>query len=125
MKSGYLINLDGQGDTRSALVAKEVFDWIERKDTPGREGDESMWTDTGIPESLHNALKKESFYSEDEVAVTIGSFDNDRAIIAVNAPYDDMGASGIFYSDDDEKSVKRWAREHGFKIEDSYVGGLY
>lgn len=123
MKVAYLINLEGMGDTMSALVTKEVFEWIERADKPGRDGKESGWIDTGIPQVLHETLKKDTFY--EEPFVTIGSFDNDRAIIAVNAATNPDGSTGILWSDDDEKSVKEWARENGFEIEDTYVGGLY
>lgn len=123
MKEAYLINLEGMEDTTSALVTKEVFEWIERPDTPGREGKISGWVDTGIPHVLHETLKKDSFYSTP--FVTIGSFNNDRAIIMVSADTNPDGSTGVLFSDDDEKTVKEWARENGVEIKDTYVGGLY
>lgn len=116
----YLISLEGMGDTTAALVSKDIFEWIERKDTPGRTGDESGWIDTGVPAVLLEALKKESHF--EEPFVTSGSFDNDRALIAA-------GSSAVIHSsldtDDAEKEVKDWARENGFEIVDTYVGGIY
>lgn len=123
MKEAYLINLEGMGDTSSALVDKEVFEWIESKKTPGRRGKESSWYDESVPAALHEALKKESFY--ERPYVTSGSMDNDRAMLAVSAPTAEDGSTGVFYQEDMERDVRDWAREHGFEIRDIYVGGLY
>lgn len=68
------IHLSGGGDSRLFLVPEEVYDWIERTDTPGREGDASSWEDTAAPQCVLDEVEY--------VWVTIGSYENDRALCA-------------------------------------------
>jgi hypothetical protein len=68
-KTMYLVELSGQGDHYRFLVSEKIIDWINSRVTPGREGDESCWSDTATPTEFG-----------EEAHLTIGSYQNDRAM---------------------------------------------
>lgn len=74
----YLLTLTGGGDTILALVDLELWTWVQRRDTPGRTARASGWYDTEVPRRVVEAMAA----TGDRVHLTIGSFQNDRALYA-------------------------------------------
>lgn len=113
----YLLVMEGQGDTHTKLVTQNVWDWIQRTDTPGRENDDTGWEDTATPESVLKALRKE----RSSAFVTSGSFTNDRALLACGdeVPFDEYGGP------EDVVSARKWAKKNGHVIVDEWEGYIY
>lgn len=88
MKKVYLIRLQGGGDVDEKFVDEEAWNWIVSRDMGQRAEDvgKGSWEDQNVPDSVMEALRKE--YSNyglhpggATVALTIGSWENDRALI--------------------------------------------
>jgi hypothetical protein len=86
--SHYLIELrEYRGDTEKKYVNKEIYDWITSNDMGQAPEDIglSSWVDQTTPESLLAILKEEGIEKE-EVDLTRGSWQNDRALWAMHLP---------------------------------------
>ena len=87
MKKVYLIRLEGGGDVEEKFVDEEAWNWIMSHDMGQPEGSTGgSLEDQIVPESVMEALRKEySAYNMDPkeavVGLTIGSWQNDRALI--------------------------------------------
>lgn len=78
----YLIVLMGQGDVDVRVVDKESFDWVNSINMGRPAGSrESSWVDSCVPES-QRALWRAAGEESDELIITIGSWQNDRALAA-------------------------------------------
>ena len=77
----YQIKLQGMGDFEEKFVDQEAWDWITSQD-PGQlpsDAGESSWEDQIVPDAVRQEIKKE--YGGEEIMVTSGSWENDRAIM--------------------------------------------
>src|SRR3954464_14699658 len=110
----YLLVMEGQGDTHTKLVTENVWNWIMRRDTPGRENGKSGWIDTAAPESVVKAVKEDN----EDVFVTIGSYQNDRALFArgEEVPFDEYGDS------DGPDNAREWAQKNGHEVAAKWEG---
>lgn len=119
----YLIVLQGQGDEYAAIVDKETWDWIN-SDVPEYAIGKSSWSERAtMPQRVREAIDKANEADPEDPQMTCGSFDNDRAmhVCAYHAAlYCDMGDE-----DETRREAKRWARENGHKIVDTYEGCIY
>ena len=88
MKKVYLIRLQGGGDVEEKFVDEEAWNWIVSRDMGQRPEDigEGSWIDQNVPDSVMKALQKE--YADyglhpkgAVITLTIGSWENDRALI--------------------------------------------
>ena len=117
MKEVYLIHLVGQGDVSVKLVSKETFDWIERE-WPGS-FEEHYLEDRTCPSRQLELMRKEWKSSGDEMeypGITIGSFNNDRAIHALP----EFGSE--FYTLVDALD---FVRENDMRIAEIFEGYIY
>jgi len=121
----FLISLQGQGDTQAALVAQDVFDWIQapRPDF----GDEAEVPDKNCPSSVQAKIAihmagdiAEGFSNPPDV--TIGSCENDRALVGVNLPETVDGVKAGFTHTGD---MVDFCREHNIAIAGEYEGYIY
>lgn len=117
----YLIKLtDGGGDTDYKIVDQETWDWINSNNMgqPSniKKGD-VLWVDQLVPKSQLELMKKEYLEDDFEPEISIGSWTNDRAILARSVrPY------GTYSS---VKDVMNALRKHGDELVDEYEGCLY
>lgn len=110
----YMIHLTGQGDVDIALVDRETFEWVTSKQQGRPAGDTSSgWIDQSVPASVKARLPRDA----QRVQLTIGSWENDRALTATLL-----------------RGVKRFTemrealahiREHKLKVVDTYEGYIY
>jgi hypothetical protein len=114
----YLIVLEGQGDVSVALVDYETWEWINSPKPESAKG-ERAWDEFKMaPEYVQNTLMK---YGDDKLIITIGSFQNDRALAASTD-----GAVWFQYGEyDDIQAAKEWASVNGYDIEDEFHGYIY
>jgi hypothetical protein len=110
-KMGLLV-LRGQGDQYVKLVDEATIEWIARDDTPGREGRETYWVDSAVPPAVKGDLG-----DDEEVGVTSGSYQNDRAMHASNV--------ASFPDFDSVKEAKAHAKANDIEIVDEYHGCIY
>lgn len=114
MNEVYLIDLEGDGDRIIALVTKEVFDWVMREDTPGRENNETGWIDTATPQIVKDSYPETS---EQDFLITSGSYNNDRAIIAVSGEN--------LHTFDSIKDLTEHIKKYDLTIGDEFQGLIY
>ena len=114
----YLIVLTGQGDTFIKVVDEETFEWIVSDDLgqPKGEEDASSWEDQLVPASQIEKIKEEEG-EYDPLRITIGSYDNDRALAAKPC-----GDYDTYYS---IKEAMKAIKSHGDELEDEYQGYIY
>lgn len=106
-KSVYLVNLVGQGDQFITLVTEDVWNWIL---SPYES------TKSGYNETLPEAVKKEMLIHHkkaEDVFVSRGSYENDRAIQAPG------------YSFDTIKEAMTYIRDNNLVLEEEFSGCLY
>jgi hypothetical protein len=107
----YLVVLEGGGDITVALVAESVWQWI---DMPF-ESQESGYYETVPAAVLAEAEKHDrlSWFKDGKLRISVGSFDNDRAISAPGLQFDDV------------ESAEAYAAAHKVKIAGTYEGCIY
>jgi hypothetical protein len=115
----YLIILTDQGDTKIKVVDQETWDWINSDDLgrhPNLEG-ASSWTDLLVPQSqLKKILDDNNGYHPH---LTIGSWQNDRAMWSCNA---DGYVEGYYGSVEDAMEA---IEKNGHELTDEYHGSIY
>lgn len=114
-----LVSLSGQGDHYFALVPQDIIDWINREDTPGRHAGESAWFDDATPPALRTALAHDTSCVNGCANVTIGSYENDRALVAVTSEADCVKCF------DSVREMTKWAADNGVEIVDEFYGCIY
>jgi hypothetical protein len=116
----YSVTLIGQGDIFAFLVDKETFDWINCGKETGR-NNQSSWIDHDIPDSIKERLK--TTHNEDEITITCGSRDNDRAIYAINLSLvlNDVHTPIL----DSVKELFEFVHDNDLTIVNEYNGHLY
>jgi hypothetical protein len=103
----YLINLEGGGDTMIYVVGKATFDWIN-SDWPANEaaGESGFyekipaaviaeWEAAGLKDEL-DARTKLDGVARDECYITIGSWDNDRAMHIPAGGFDSIVSAMVY-----------------------------
>ena len=105
----YIIHLDGE-DTYVKLVDKETFDWLSSD--PGRPEGKSSWVDPNVPPAVLARIKK---VHGDEVRITSGSWENDRAIFA----------EAVYGNCDSLKEAFELVRRKNYKVMDTFEGCMY
>lgn len=121
----YLLVLSGQGDTDVKPVDEEAYNWITSEDlgrpeTFEEDEDEHGWYDRIVPASQLELLQKDAdkFGGEVErVYITIGSYDNDRALFA-------KPVEGYATHDSVADAIKEITAK-GDTLVDSYEGCIY
>jgi hypothetical protein len=117
----YLLVCTGQGDTDVKLVDQEIWDWINLRETPGRQANASGWIDTATPAKVVEALQLNDNDQNAQPEVTIGSYQNDRVHL-VHEPaalFSEYGGSEAIQSAHD------FARANGHIIVGTYEGCIY
>jgi hypothetical protein len=125
----YLIILSGLGDVTIKIVNEMTWKWVTHHDQ-GRLplDDHFRWVDQTIPDEVKKELwLKESNkacylhnYTKFDVKLSIGSWKNDRAVIAPAITIDSEEALfGTF------KEMDRFLKKHNMKIISEYEGGAY
>lgn len=104
MADKYLIVLRGQGDTAVTLAEAAAKQWIERPPKPGK---------TGWKEKIPTAVIANHNPDYKTAEVTIGSYDNDRALYCPGDSFDTVKAAFDF------------AKKNGHNIIDEYHGYIY
>ena len=114
MKKVYLIRLTGGGDIDEKFVDEEAWNWITSDDMGQRPEDvgESGWDAQLVPGSIKKLMK--NLYGEDEVMITSGSWDNDRALMCPENV-------SIDHSKVDYGALRDSLKEQGFE----YTGEVY
>lgn len=97
----YLVSLTGHGDVEVGLVDKILFDWIDSD-----YGGESTSYMEDVPK---NSISSEPM----KITVTIGSYDNDRAIMCPKITFSSM------------KEVLAYCKQNNCTIVDEYHGAIY
>lgn len=110
----YLISLHGQGDTDIRLVEKDVWDWVvSPADFKGK-----SFLNEVPPQSVLDKInlqnKKWGQKQQKNVQITVGSFNNDRALLAP--------AYKNFYS---VREMTLFVGEQNIKIVDEFEGCIY
>lgn len=126
----YAVMLTGQGDTDIKLVTPETYNWITANELGRTNNHASSWDDTSCPievrkqiwESLHPSEKKgyNDDFNEYYPEITIGSFTNDRALVApaikqnnVKLEFNNLGDYTAFI------------KQHDITIIDTFEGYIY
>lgn len=120
MRVGIITIQDDDGSA-FAVVPEEVMQWIKRTDTPGRTGNETGWNDTAAPQCVLDILQEH--YDVSIPSVTIGSFENDRALYALGA--DLFAAHASRYTEGDLVGRLKWINDEGHEVVDTYEGMQY
>lgn len=107
-KKMYLINLSGGGDTTKSLVTEDVWNWINSDYNSDKS---SYYEDLSEPIKEQMRLHKNDNCSS--IMVTIGSYDNDRAI----------QAPGIEFRS--TKELIKYLKENDIEIVEEYEGCIY
>ncbi len=107
----YLVALDGGGDLQVTLVTQAVWDWI---DLPFGSPD-SSYCEAVPPAVLEEAKRHgtESYFKDGTMRITVGSYDNDRALFAPGRQFDDV------------EDAHEYAKENKVDIVDTYEGFIY
>jgi hypothetical protein len=116
----YSVTLTGQGDIFAFFVDKEVFEWITGGKESGR-NNQSSWLDQDIPFSAKERI--EVINGVDEIEVTCGSLDNDRALHAMSATLILNGKETSKM--DSVNELFNFAHKNNIMIIDEYVGNIY
>lgn len=118
MKKVYLIRLTGQGDIDEKFVDEEAWNWITSNDMGQSPEDvgEYSWEDQLVPDSIRKLI--ESAYDGEEVMITSGSWDNDRALmcpenVAIDKSKLDRGAL--------RDSLKQQGFEYTGEVYEGYI----
>lgn len=112
----YLITLEGQGDIYIKPVDEETFNWVTSNDEgrPAGAENESGWEDQLVPASQRTKMEAAGDWP---VEITLGSYDNDRALFAhPSGDYD------TYYT---LKEAFKAIRQHGDEVVDEYHGYIY
>lgn len=113
----YCVELEGQGDKEIKLVSKEVFDWINSRDLGRPDGcSDSGWIDQTAPQEVKDYHTK----NDGEVYITIGSWNNDRALLAPATTIN--GIEACFWS---TKELVDFCKSQDCDIEDTFEGCIY
>lgn len=113
----YCIDLEGQGDKEIKLVSKEVFDWINSSNLGRPENcEDSGWIDQTAPQEVKDYQAK----NDGKVYITIGSWGNDRALLA--NPLVINGIEAAFWN---TKELVDFCKNQDCDIEDSFEGYIY
>ncbi len=109
-KGLYLIHLSGGRDSSLSLVTEDVWNWIHS----GYDSEKSSYYEE-LSEAVKEQMRLHNKYEPDcsSVMVTIGTYDNDRAI---NAPGIEFGSM---------KELFKYVKENDIEIIDEYEGGIY
>lgn len=109
----YLIILTGQGDTEIKVVDQETWDWI-KSSNPGKPKNtkKNSWFDQLVPKSQLDKIGEVPY-------ITIGSFENDRALWSRNAD----GYQEYYY--DTVIEAMKDIKKNGHEFEDEYSGEIY
>lgn len=107
MTNKYMITLSGGGDTDVFFVDKPVFDWIN-SGIPAHAAGKGSWVEK-MPGVENDDEDNDPF-------VTIGSYDNDRAIYAGSQCADRFSSVG---------DGLKYAKRQNFNIVDTYEGMIY
>jgi hypothetical protein len=107
----YLVVLEGGGDISVALVAESVWDWI---DLPF-ESAQSGYYESIPPAVLAEAEKhgRLDWFKDGQLRISVGSFDNDRAMAAPGLEFDDV------------EDAEAYAARHKVTIAGTYEGYIY
>jgi hypothetical protein len=117
-QKAYLVNLSGQGDYYTFLVDKDTFDWILCNKKTGRNG--HSWIDKDVPLAIESRIVAET---GNEITVTSGSLDNDRAIHAMAAPMIVSGEiSPVLFS---QEKITAYIKKNALEIVDEFDGCIY
>lgn len=119
MANVYLLLLEGQGDLVVTVVDKETFDWVTSDDLGRRPEDagRTHWDDQLVPASQIAKMKADEGEAYQPVWITIGSWDNDRALAAKPAD----GYKQYSRVTDAMKAIKK----RGDKLVDEFAGCIY
>lgn len=111
--SYYLLHLQGYKakDQQYILVGKTLWDWVHDKRMPGRRSGQSGWHATDTPPET-----TEGQHGED-VFVSIGSFNNDKALACAEAKNTET-----FY---DTQDFVDFLAKGKIKIIETYDGHIY
>ena len=113
----YCIELEGQGDKEIKLVSKEVFNWINSRNLGRPDGcNDSGWIDQIAPQEVKDYQAK----NDGEVYITIGSYDNDRALLAPPLTIGEVEA--IFFH---TRELVDFCKSHDCDIIDTFEGCIY
>lgn len=107
----YLIVLEGGGDITVALVAGSVWQWI---DLPFDSSESGYYED--VPAAVLAEAAKHgsaSRFPDGKLRISVGSYDNDRAMAAPGLQFDDV------------ESAEAYAAANEVKIEGTYEGYIY
>jgi hypothetical protein len=120
-KPAYLVVLEGQGDAYVLLIDQATWDWIN-SDIPESAKGEGEWDETFLaPEAVRKAHAEYG----DGVSITIGSYQNDRALAATEAALWTNHLGDASDVTDDIQYARRWAKDNGYEIRDTFNGGIY
>lgn len=118
----YLIVLQGQGDEYVAVVDQETWDWIN-SDIPqsAHDDDASAWSEWELmPVRTRNALIANTRKGDEaDPLITIGSYENDRAMAVCTA------SGAALYDAPDVADAKKWVKDNGYMIVETYRGCIY
>jgi hypothetical protein len=107
----YLVVLEGGGDITVALVAESVWQWI---DLPFESQDSGYYED--VPPAVLVEAEKHgrlSWFKDGKLRISVGSYDNDRALAAPGLQFDDL------------ESAEAYAAANKVQIEGTYDGCIY
>jgi len=126
MQERYLIELRGGGDTYIHLVEKEVFDWVTSSEQPGRKAGDSSWfeTEEHVPKVIWDSIMKcpeANDWFPDGLDVTIGSYNNDRALHLGST----FGEDDLFPSFNTTAEMMEWVNKNNIRVVDSFAGYIY
>jgi len=119
----HLIILIGQGDTEIKIVDEETFTWIKSPpDQPTSDDpryiNKCTWIDSQMPQSQKDKLR--AIDGNENVIITSGSWENDRALQACNANgYEDIWPDSVGHA----VKIIGW-RDDSLQ-EESYEGCIY
>ena len=110
----YLVVLSGGGDTFIKLVNEAVWEWINGDYSP--DGDYASSYTEKVPEAVLEEARKYDMlehFEDNELDITSGSYDNDRAMAAPGVEFESL------------KAAMQYAKQHSLDIEDTYEGYFY
>lgn len=113
----YLLTLEGGGDRYLTVVNKETYEWITSEDLgqPAGSQGKSSWEDQLVPPSQVEPLKSAGLYP---LRITIGSYDNDRALAA-------RPMEGYERDYDSIRELMAAIRKNRHELIDEYDGCIY
>lgn len=113
----YMLVMQGGGDTEVKVVTKVIWDWVINPERPGRKGAATDWLDTSTPESVKMRLSIDG----NSWRVTIGSYENDRALLAcgIDVLYESYGDVS------DIVQAVEWIKDNGHTLDETWEGCIY